>query len=145
VSLSDKSPYLERFLKPIRHRHPRAFSLASSERPFLRRCSFTQGAYDNLAATFRTALQVSLNSPLPSVSIDGSYSAPTLSHSRGLTRLKRSIAASFVSDHRIFSRQSGVSCAFHSSACSGSNCSSPSLGDYSRDRSVWSALAPGIP
>jgi len=40
----------------------------------------------------------------------------TLSRSRGLTRRKRSMAASFVSNHRVLFRQSGASGAFHSSA-----------------------------
>lgn len=109
-------PRLERFLDSIRHRHPRLFSLASSKRSSCEVFLYTRSTRQPSCLQSGLSVQVSLYSPLPSVSADGSYSVRTLSRSRGLTRRKRLMAASFVSNHRILSRQSGASCAFHSSA-----------------------------
>lgn len=109
-------PRLERFLDSSRHRHSRLFSLASSKRSSCEVFLYTRSTRQPSCLHSGPSDQVSLYSPLPSVSADGSYSAGTLSRSRGLTRRKRSMAASFVSDHRVLFRQSGASCAFQSSA-----------------------------
>jgi len=109
-------PRLERFLDSIRHRHSRLFSLASSKRSSCEVFLYTRSTRQPSCSHLGLSVQVSLYSPLPSVSADGSYSVETLSRYRGLTRRMRLMAASFVSNHRVLFRQSGVSGAFHSSA-----------------------------